>query len=600
MLLEEDRRKDQKSTLPEYLYSCHFHIYLKLRLPPPGHGLPVPTTPVDGKFYPKRLLPWRTFAHQRELRFNDLRAACAQERRFLSELDTKVIGRLFEENIAEYISDLWNFERFAIEQPVGNILTPIWDDKELRGRYLFADIRVKSVGEMPGFGEHIIARDTRPYGFGVQTSLDGSEHYAFVFDYQHDYVWSVEHLQEALQMETLFEDVNTRVMSKSDTRQGNAQEAWQEYIARILIRVFNFMIIYGVSYGYVAAGKFYVFLYYNPTEPQTLYHHLCVPENVVRDAANEDGWSTYMSNTAVAQLASFCLQSLQSEAAEGPDLEASTQAAKESLAIWSRQGYASEDSETNTCVHCAYNKPAKQYCTQACLLGLKTGRHLANNCPNVQFHRAVGGNEQHAIDRAEFTRLVDEQLRRDPYDYCELLSPWGMYGSTGVLFKLELAPYGYTFVAKGTTATLLCSLEHETNVYDKLHRLQGNAVPVHLGLVELPGGYILPGGLRAVHMMLMSWGGQTVKEEKIARFRSSEAVRNEGIYHDDVCDANLLWNEELGRVMVIDFDYAKILEPPKHKTVVDLSKKERKRGQKRVVANCPGKAKVQDSHPEAV
>lgn len=82
--------------------------------------------------------------------------------------------------------------------------------------------------------------------------------------------------------------------------------------------------------------------------------------------------------------------------------------------------------------------------------------------------------------------------------------------------------------------------------------------------------------------------------------RSSEAVRNEGIYHDDVCDANLLWNEELGRVMVIDFDYAKILEPPRHKTVVDLYKKERKRGQKRVVANCPGKAKVLDSHPEAV
>ncbi|KHO11494.1 Peptidase S28 [Metarhizium robertsii ARSEF 23] len=365
------------------------------------------------------------------------------------------------------------------------------------------------------------------------------------------------------------------------------------------------MITYGVSYGYVAAGKFYVFLYYDPTEPRTLYHHLCVPERVVRDAANEDDWSTHMSNTAVAQLASFCLQSLQSEAAEGPDLEASTQAAKESLAIWGRQGYVSEDSETNTCVRRAYNKPAKQYCTQACLLGLKTGRHLANNCPNVQFHRAVGGNEQHAIDMAEFTRLVNEQLRRDPYDYCELLSPWGMYGSTGVLFKLELAPYGYTFVAKGTTATLLCSLEHETNVYEKLHRLQGDAVPVHLGLVELPGGYILPGGLRAVHMMLMSWGGQTVKEGKSPGLslevqRSSEAVRNEGIYHDDVHDANLLWNEELGRVMVIDFDYAKILEPPKHKTVVDLSKKERKRGQKRVVANCPGKAKVLDSHPEAL
>ncbi|KAH0593234.1 hypothetical protein MHUMG1_08956 [Metarhizium humberi] len=291
---EEDRRKDQKSTLSECLYNCHFHIYVKLRLPPPGHGLPVPTTPVD---------------------------------------------------------DLWNFERFAIEQPVGKILAPIWDDKGLRGRYPFADIRVKSVGEMPGFGEHIIARETRPYGFGIQTSLDGSEHYAFVFDYQHEYVLSVEHLQEAHQMETLFEDVNTR--------------AWQEYIARVLIRVFNFMIIYGVSYGYVAAGKFHDFLYYDPTEPRTLYHHLFVPENVVRDAASEDDWSTHMSNTAVAQLASFCLQSLQSEAAEGPDLERRRMLRRN---------------------HWPYG---------VCLIGLKTGRDLANNCPNVKFRRAVGKNEQH-------------------------------------------------------------------------------------------------------------------------------------------------------------------------------------------------------------
>ncbi|KAG8406467.1 hypothetical protein J3458_021299 [Metarhizium acridum] len=363
---------------------------------------------------------------------------------------------------------------------------------------------------------------------------------------------------------------------------------------------------YGVSYGYVAAGKSYVLLYFYPAEPRKLYYHLCVPESMVREAANEKDWSTQMSNTAVAQLASFCLESLQSEAAVGPSLEASMQVAKEQLAIWGREGYASESSETRTLVHHAYNKPTKQYFTQACLFGLKTGRRLASYCPNVQFHLGVNGSaQQHPIDITELTRLINERLRRDPYDYCEALSPWGICGSIGVLFKLELAPYGYLFVGKGTTAALLSDLKHETNVYEKLRRLQGDVVPVHLGLVELTSGYILPRGLRAVHMMLMSWGGERVTREGNSSGlspevqRSVQAVQNEGVYHDDARDPNLLRNEELGRVMVIDFDHSDILMPPKHKAVSNLSEKGSRKGQKRAVVNYPGKAKVLDGYPEA-
>ncbi|KAH8659461.1 hypothetical protein BGZ61DRAFT_288114, partial [Ilyonectria robusta] len=47
-------------------------------------------------------------------------------------------------------------------------------------------------------------------------------------------------------------------------------------------------------------------------------------------------------------------------------------------------------------------------------------------------------------------------------------------------------------------------LEHQSRIYARLDRLQGEVV---LGLARLDRGYILPGGARVFHMVLMSWGG---------------------------------------------------------------------------------------------
>ncbi|KAK7428399.1 hypothetical protein QQZ08_005018 [Neonectria magnoliae] len=91
-------------------------------------------------------------------------------------------------------------------------------------------------------------------------------------------------------------------------------------------------------------------------------------------------------------------------------------------------------------------------------------------------------------------------------------------------------------------------------------------VLVHLGIVWLvPGkGYILPGGDRVVHMMLMSWGGETAEETAAGISaevkRSFNAVWAEGVDYFDGRDSgdNLLWNEERRRVMLIKFDRSSI------------------------------------------
>jgi hypothetical protein len=207
----------------------------------------------------------------------------------------------------------------------------------------------------------------------------------------------------------------------------------------------------------------------------------------------------------------------------------------------------------------------RQYCTQACLLTLKRGWDLDSKCPNVSLYRTVDGGKRHAITFDEFKTLVDKQFRRGVYRHCVALDPFGFEGklrSIGALFKLELAPYGYTFVAKGTKRGHHDCLKHESLVYARLERLQGEVVPVHLGMADLSWGkgYILPGASYVVYMMMLSWGGE-VADDKTVPDLAVEKGRLMGALWDEFCchtgDGNqpsFLWNEEAGCVMAINLD----------------------------------------------
>ncbi|KAH6955976.1 hypothetical protein BKA56DRAFT_432364, partial [Ilyonectria sp. MPI-CAGE-AT-0026] len=320
------------------------------------------------------------------------------------------------------------------------------------------------------------------------------------------------------------------------------QDRAEELVAMALTQVFDYMVRYEVAYGYIAAGESLLFLHIDRTDPQTLYCHPCVPDEDVGEASDGDCADDKMSYTAAAQLASFCLLSLRSEALKGASLDAASRKAEAALKKWrepyddaarlpgaedtdspsasssqategsefmssavpvgrevslrsrsscrstavlrrdeadeeddgpdgdlsrswartdvskrkegpssgSSEGGEGEEEEEEEDADMSESAPAKQYCTQACLLSLKRGLDLDGNCPNVLSHRTAEGGTRHPIDADEFARLVGERLRKNPYRDCEALDGWGKMGATGVLFKLELAPYGYTFVGKGT------------------------------------------------------------------------------------------------------------------------------------------------------
>lgn len=73
---ESERRKNQNTTLEEYLYNCHFDVYQKFDLALPSQSS-TGFTKVDGKYYSKRLRLWDRFRDiDRQHYFEAIGEAC--------------------------------------------------------------------------------------------------------------------------------------------------------------------------------------------------------------------------------------------------------------------------------------------------------------------------------------------------------------------------------------------------------------------------------------------------------------------------------------------------------------------------------------------
>lgn len=216
-----------------------------------------------------------------------------------------------------------------------------------------------------------------------------------------------------------------------------------------------------------------------------------------------------------------------------------------------------------------------KFCTQACLLGLCRGTALDPACPNVALHRAPAGDAgkpgRHGITAQELCKLMDRQLSKDMDLGCQSLEQWGFYGAVGVLFRMTLAEYGYTFVAKGVQARHRCVLRREATVYKGLKSVQGTLIPVLLGRLNLQASpYPLSNCTAICHMMLMSYAGSCRGMPKgidweTEAFRTSRELYWAGLRNGDERRANMAWNAEAGRVMQFDFDHASVVEPTRRR-----------------------------------
>lgn len=215
-----------------------------------------------------------------------------------------------------------------------------------------------------------------------------------------------------------------------------------------------------------------------------------------------------------------------------------------------RQQEARHDQEDHS------RRRTAQFCTQRCLLGLQTGKFLDELCPNVDHHRRGQDDPtQHPISAEDLMLSLKGQLDEN-IDRC---IPLGGCGSYGAPFKLTCTKYGYTVIGKGTTSGLWKEVSREAQVYRLLRRAQGSAVPVFLGTIDLAKIYYLHGAGQIRHMLIMGWGGECTAMMELTPHlrreihRSNKEIKALGIIHEDLRCDNVLWNEELGRALIIDF-----------------------------------------------
>lgn len=208
----------------------------------------------------------------------------------------------------------------------------------------------------------------------------------------------------------------------------------------------------------------------------------------------------------------------------------------------------------------AQDTQERPWCTQQCLLGLQGGGLLDQACPNYELHGGKDG--LHDIDQEAFLWLIQEQLAKDLDTDCY---PLWIQGARGALFKITLTSHGYTITGKGTVFAWVQVLQHEALVYKQLQSIQGVYVPVCLGAINLRKPYRHGYGVYIIHMLFMAWGGETItqlqkdkKEFREQAITAIEAIHQLGVLHKDAMARNMLWSEELGRVLFIDFERAEI------------------------------------------
>ncbi|PGH36752.1 hypothetical protein GX50_00412 [[Emmonsia] crescens] len=203
----------------------------------------------------------------------------------------------------------------------------------------------------------------------------------------------------------------------------------------------------------------------------------------------------------------------------------------------------------------------RPYCSQKCLLALRDGGPFDPSCPSYQDH------QKGQINIQEFCSRMQTQLATDrgPDADCR---PLYKAGSCGALFKVRLSSHGYTLVAKGVEYKHRHKLEHEMLIYNRLQDLQGEFVPVCLGVVQLVSGYpyYYDEGIYT-HMLFLSWAGEPVQKSTNSSHAKDilslvshalRSIHSKGVLHGDAELRNILWNPTCKRPMIVDFERAAI------------------------------------------
>ncbi|KAH6658643.1 hypothetical protein BKA67DRAFT_512165 [Truncatella angustata] len=460
----------------------------------------------------------------------------------------------------------------------------------------------------------------------------------YVCEYKPPHKLTAPHFRVGLRAMNIYKEVvNRKLIPTSADPDARFQYHAERLVASAITQTYHYMMESGLEYGLLTTGETIVFLKVDWAEPQTLYYHLAEPGPEVLAHPNNanicSAVGQYLAFTLTALGAPGDRQQHGQEerrrATNGlkkwaedfettlrsvPENERSASSDNSSCYIPTTYGKVDHDEEaapqppstptpagrTAEVVRRSQRlarrpRPGgsgtqeQPYCSQRCLSGLVQGGFLDLNCPNVALHRKgdTGGREHHPVDHAEWIRLLWKQLEQSLDDG---ITPLGNGGARSVLFRVTLLTYGYTFVSKGTVQAFVKDLENEAAVYQRLRPVQGVYVPVFLGAIDLRSMskiYYYDCRVYVVHMTFLSWGGfgvsqsvnggDRLKSLQDEAIRALQAIHQEGVIHQDVRMANMLFNPETNGVMLIDFERASLLTRAR-RPLAQLVPNKRKRG----------------------
>ncbi|KAI7909919.1 hypothetical protein M9X92_011381 [Pyricularia oryzae] len=396
--------------------------------------------------------------------------------------------------------------------------------------------------------------------------------------------------------------------------------------AAVVTQLFSYMIGKGIRYGYVCTGQTFVFLHI-PDDPATVLYHVCIPNLDVLDDDDNRLHRTAVAQVFAFVLQAIrttppplswhdAAARLETWAVEYEDVLAKIPASvrkdkdRASPYIPRRwQGFKRSPIRTRAFCRQLSTEPVSDkededgsdflpsptpnrssnrrndvsgsgrrreqgsggpqpgktgeriqdrlYCTHQCLLGLAYGGQIDKNCPNASNH---GPNH---IGPGAFLSLLRAQLSKDRGPDADS-APLYLSGSVGSLFKVRLSSHGYTLVAKGVETANLTFLQHEKKVYDHLRPIQGEHVPVCLGLMSLDLPQYCDGGIYE-HFLFLSWAGEPLSRsgghinQSVAVASISKAfteIHRLGVLHGDAEARNILVDGQ--HPMVVDFERATI------------------------------------------
>ncbi|WAO93440.1 Protein kinase domain-containing protein [Fusarium falciforme] len=331
---EEQRRREEAEkladasrplTLQPYLETCHslsldIEILTDRSLTTQGD-----TTNPTGRIYPRRIIPWATFAREQEHVWDELSfsPSFSSQAVFPSRHQLDYVRSLLRPVSSEI--GLRNSERDVVENAIQKLMDATYNDSSLRSHLgldgtvtfeshtnlgitddsLSESMEQVSISSRPSSRLTRRRRKARGKGnradqFCIYRASDEQNIPAVAIEYK---------APHKLRRDEIVTGLVSEIQPDRDVinQEGEGYAfAARRLTTAVVTQLFSYMIGKGIQYGYVCTGEAYIFLHI-PDDPSCVYYSVCVPSLDVQD---DD--EARLHRTAVAQAFAFVLQAIRS------------------------------------------------------------------------------------------------------------------------------------------------------------------------------------------------------------------------------------------------------------------------------------------------